>query len=197
MPKYQSVRGTKDILPADAIRFQHLESVARALFKRFGYQEIRTPTFEPVDLFQRSLGETTDVVQKEMYVFEDRGGRKLALRPEGTAGVVRAFIEHHLNQTSSFCKVFYRGPMFRAERPQAGRYREFWQIGAEYFGNAGPAADAELLTLVHTLFKNLGLQDVQLKVNSLGDAKCRPEYLKALTSYIKKVLPSLCEDCQQ
>src|SRR5450432_3919137 len=103
MPKYQAIRGTKDILPADAERFQRLESIARDVFKRFGYQEIRTPTFESVDLFQRSLGETTDVVQKEMYVFEDRGGRKLALRPEGTAGVVRAFIEHHLSQSASFC----------------------------------------------------------------------------------------------
>src|SRR6266850_2340609 len=175
MPKFQSVRGTKDILPADAERFQHLETIARALFKRFGYQEIRTPTFETVDLFQRSLGETTDVVQKEMYVFEDRGGRKLALRPEGTAGVVRAFIEHHLSQTSQFCKLFYIGPMFRAERPQAGRYREFWQIGGEYFGNASPVADGELLLLVQTLFRQLGLKDFRLKINSLGDAKCRPK----------------------
>src|SRR5882762_11757464 len=159
MPKFQSVRGTKDILPAEDERFQHLESVSRSLFKRFGYQEIRTPTFESAELFQRSLGETTDVVQKEMYVFEDRGGRKLALRPEGTAGVVRAFIEHHLSQTSPFCKLFYIGPMFRAERPQAGRFREFWQIGAEYFGNAAPAADAELLLLVQTFFIQLGLKE--------------------------------------
>jgi histidyl-tRNA synthetase len=196
MPKYQSVRGTKDILPADAERFQHLESVSRALFKRFGYQEIRTPTFESVDLFQRSLGETTDVVRKEMYVFEDRGGRKLALRPEGTAGVVRAFIEHHLSQNAPFCKLFYIGPMFRAERPQAGRYREFWQIGAEYFGNASPTADAELLLLVQTLFRELGLTDARLKINSLGDAKCRPKYLEALTAYIKGV-KHLCDDCQE
>ena len=180
MPKYQAPRGTKDILPADAAQFQNLESQARALFTRFGYQEIRTPTFETVDLFQRSLGETTDVVQKEMYVFEDRGGRKLALRPEGTAGVVRAFIEHHLSQTHPFCKLFYIGPMFRAERPQAGRYREFWQIGAEYFGNASPAADAELLLLVQSLFHQLGLKDAHLKINSLGDQKCRPQYLEAL-----------------
>src|SRR4029077_128403 len=197
MPKFQSVRGTKDILPGDAARFQHLESVARALFKRFGYQEIRTPTFETVDLFQRSLGETTDVVQKEMYVFEDRGGRKLALRPEGTAGVVRAFIEHHLSQTNPFCKLFYIGPMFRAERPQAGRYREFWQIGAEYFGNAAPAADAELLILVSTLFNRLKLPDVRLKVNSLGDAVCRPAYLTALKTYLEGKKSQLCEDCQR
>src|SRR5471032_3079049 len=159
MPKFQAIRGTKDILPADAAAFQHLEALARALFDRFGYQEIRTPTFETVDLFQRSLGETTDVVQKEMYVFEDRGGRKLALRPEGTAGVVRAFIEHHLSQTHPFCKLFYMEPMFRAERPQAGRYREFWQIGAEYFGNPSPYADAELLLMLTHLFTILGLPE--------------------------------------
>src|ERR1700689_3366687 len=185
MPKYQAIRGTKDILPADTAKFQRLEAQARALFARYGYQEIRTPTFETVDLFQRSLGETTDVVQKEMYVFEDRGGRKLALRPEGTAGVVRAFIEHHLSQTAPFCKLFYIGPMFRAERPQAGRYREFWQIGGEYFGNAAPTADAELLLLVQSLFRQLGLKDAHLKINSLGDDKCRPQYLDALTAYIK------------
>jgi len=197
MPKYQAVRGTKDILPPEAARFQALERTARRLFERFGFEEIRTPTFETVDLFQRSLGETTDVVQKEMYVFEDRGGRKLALRPEGTAGVVRAFIEHHLSQTAPFCKLFYIGPMFRAERPQAGRYREFWQIGGEYFGNAAPAADAELLLLVQTLFRQLGLKEARLKINSLGDAKCRPQYLAALTAHIQGILPTLCEDCQR
>jgi len=197
MPKYQAVRGTKDILPAESAQFQHLEAEARALFRRFGYEEIRTPTFESIELFQRSLGETTDVVQKEMYAFEDRGGRKLALRPEGTAGVVRAFIEHHLSQTHPFCKLFYIGPMFRAERPQAGRYREFWQIGAEYFGNASPAADAELLLLVQTLFHALGVLDAHLKINSLGDQNCRPKYLEALTAHIKGLLPSLCEDCQR
>ncbi len=197
MAKYQAIRGTKDILPADAERFQSLEICARDVFKRYGFQEIRTPTFESVELFTRTLGETTDVIQKEMYVFEDRGGRKLALRPEGTAGVVRAFIEHHLSQNAPFCKLFYIGPMFRAERPQAGRYREFWQIGAEYFGNASPVADAELLLLVQTLFRKLGLKDANLKINSLGDSSCRPQYLVALTSYIKKLLPGLCEDCQR
>jgi len=197
MPKYQAIRGTKDILPPDSAQFQHLEAQARALFARFGYEEIRTPTFEAVDLFQRSLGETTDVVQKEMYVFEDRGGRKLALRPEGTAGVVRAFIEHHLSQTTPFCKLFYMGPMFRAERPQAGRYREFWQIGAEYFGNASPAADAELLVLLEAFFVSLGIPDSRLKLNSLGDQECRPKYLSALKTYIQSRMSRLCEDCQR
>ena len=197
MSKYQAIRGTKDILPAESAQFQRLESTARALFARYGYAEIRTPTFEAVDLFQRSLGETTDVVQKEMYVFEDRGGRKLALRPEGTAGVVRAFIEHHLSQSHPFCKLFYVGPMFRAERPQAGRYREFWQIGAEYFGNAGPAADAELLALVEALFLALNIQDVRLRINSIGDEECRPKYLTALRTYLMKRSSELCEDCQR
>lgn len=195
--KFQAIRGTKDILPVDAARFEALETMARSVFHRFGFHEIRTPTFESLELFQRTLGETTDVVQKEMYAFEDRGGRKLALRPEGTAGVVRAFIEHHLSQSAPFCKLFYIGPMFRAERPQAGRYREFWQAGAESFGNASPTADAELLLMVQTLFESLGLKDVSLKVNSLGDAKCRPTYLEALRSYLSAKKDQLCEDCQR
>jgi histidyl-tRNA synthetase len=197
MSKYQAVRGTKDILPADAVQFQRLEAAARGHFTRYGYAEIRTPTFESVDLFQRSLGETTDVVQKEMYVFEDRGGRKLALRPEGTAGVVRAFIEHHLSQSHPFCKLFYVGPMFRAERPQAGRYREFWQIGAEYFGNAGPAADAEMLIMVQSLFERLGVSSAELVINSLGDAECRPKYMQRLLDFLQARRPRLCEDCQR
>jgi histidyl-tRNA synthetase len=197
MTKYQAIRGTKDILPADSAQFQNLEGAARSLFAHYGYAEIRTPTFEAVDLFQRSLGETTDVVQKEMYVFEDRGGRKLALRPEGTAGVVRAFIEHHLSQSHPYCKLFYIGPMFRAERPQAGRYREFWQIGAEYFGNAGPSADAELLALVEALFLAFNIHDVRLRINSLGDQECRPKYLAALRDCLMKRSAELCEDCQR
>jgi len=204
--KFQAIRGTKDILPSAAKAaqsgppselFHSLEESVRSVFHRFGFGEIRTPTFESLELFQRTLGETTDVVQKEMYAFEDRGGRKLALRPEGTAGVVRAFIEHHLSQTAPFCKLFYIGPMFRAERPQAGRYREFWQAGAEYFGNASPTADAELLLMVQTLFQTLGLKDVTLKVNSLGDSKCRPVYLEALKSYLASKKAALCEDCQR
>lgn len=197
MVQYQAVRGTKDILPAEAALFQSLEAAARDIFARFGFSEIRTPTFETVELFQRSLGDTTDVVQKEMYAFQDRGGRRLALRPEGTAGVARAFIEHHLSQTTPFCKLFYMGPMFRAERPQAGRYREFWQIGAESFGNPAPTADAELLLLVQTLFKRLELPDLRLKVNSLGDAACRPAYLKALLAYLHDKSAEWCEDCRR
>jgi histidyl-tRNA synthetase len=197
MAKYQAVRGTHDILPDESAQFQKLEATARALFKQFGFQEIRTPTFESFDLFHRSLGETTDIVEKEMYVFEDRGGRRLALRPEGTAGVVRAFIEHHLSQTSPLCKLFYVGSMFRAERPQAGRYREFWQIGAEYFGNPYPEADAELLWMIQSLYTSLGLADVQLKLNSLGDEKCRPIYKQALRDYLEAEKSKLCEDCQR
>ncbi len=206
--KFQSIRGTKDMLPAfalgaaaggpsDAEAAQRLESGAREVFRRFGFHEIRTPTFEALELFQRSLGETTDVVQKEMYAFEDRGGRKLALRPEGTAGVVRAFIEHHLSQTAPFCKLFYIGAMFRAERPQAGRYREFWQVGAEAFGNAAPAADAEMLLMLQSLFEALGLQNIVLKINSLGDSACRPQYLEALKIYLQSKASSLCDDCQR
>lgn len=195
MPKYQAPKGTKDILSADAASFQELEAAARKFFSRFGFEEIRTPTFESLELFQRAMGETTDVVSKEMYVFEDRGGRKLALRPEGTAGVVRAFIEHHLSQTHPFCKLFYIGPMFRAERPQAGRYREFWQIGAEYFGNAAPAADAELLVMVSRFYESLGIQDRTLKINSLGCSNCRPGYTKALIDFLNSQRATLDEDC--
>jgi histidyl-tRNA synthetase len=197
MAKYQAVRGTKDILPADAAFFQMLENTARAVFARFGFSEIRTPTFESLDLFQRSIGETTDVVQKEMYVFEDRGGRKLALRPEGTAGVVRAFIEHHLSQSTPFCKLFYIGPMFRAERPQAGRFREFWQIGGEYFGNPSPYADAELLLMLTHLFTTLGLPEFRLQLNNLGDKESRAAYRAALLAYLQGRLSTLCEDCRQ
>lgn len=195
--KFQAVRGTKDILPADASQFQYLEAVALSLFSRFGFEEIRTPTFESLELFQRAMGSTTDVVQKEMYVFEDRGERKLALRPEGTAGVVRAFIEHHLSQTHPFCKLFYIGPMFRAERPQAGRYREFWQIGAEYFGNAAPTADAEVLVMLRTLYQVLGIKDAKLKINSLGCSTCRPTYTKALIDFLNSQRSELDEDCQK
>lgn len=197
MSKYQAVRGTKDVMGADAVFFQKVEAAARALFAQFGFEEIRTPTFESLELFQRAMGETTDVVQKEMYVFEDRGGRKLALRPEGTAGVVRAFIEHHLSQTHPFCKLFYIGPMFRAERPQAGRYREFWQIGAESFGNAAPSADAELLVMINAFYKELGISDATLKINSLGCPKCRPLYTKALIDFLNSQRATLDEDCQK
>lgn len=192
--KIQAIRGTKDILPVDAAQFQKLEAVTRDVMARFGFSEIRTPTFEALELFQRSMGETTDVVQKEMYVLEDRGGRKLALRPEGTAGVVRAFIEHHLSQTMPFSKLFYIAPMFRAERPQAGRYREFWQAGAEYFGNASPFADAEILLLVTALFKALGVQDASLNLNHLGDAASRAAYRAALLAYLEKRAGDLSEE---
>jgi histidyl-tRNA synthetase len=193
--KIQAIRGTKDILPADAPFFRELETAARGVFSQFGFQEIRTPTFEAVELFQRAMGDTTDVVQKEMYVFEDRGGRKISLRPEGTAGVVRAFVEHHLDQTAPFCKLFYIGPMFRAERPQAGRFREFWQIGAESFGTAAPTADAELLLMIQGLFDRLRLKDVTLKLNSLGCSDCRPTYTQALVAYVETHKATLCEDC--
>jgi histidyl-tRNA synthetase len=195
--KFQAIRGTHDILPPDANLFELLEARSRLLFRQFGYQEIRIPTFEALELFHRTLGETTDVVEKQMYAFQDRGGRKLALRPEGTAGVVRAFVEHHLDQSAPFCKLFYIGPMFRAERPQAGRYREFWQVGAEYFGNASPTADAELLLLVEALFRSLGVEGAQLKINSLGDETCRPVYRRALLGFLEAEKPKLCEDCQR
>lgn len=195
--KHTAVRGTKDVLPPESARTAALEKAAREIFSLYGYSEIRTPTFEQVELFSRSIGDTSDIVEKEMYVFEDRGGRKLALRPEGTAGVVRAYVEHNLNQKSAFAKLFYMGSMFRAERPQAGRYREFSQIGAEYFGNASALAEAETIRMVLRLFDHLKIENVAVPWNNLGCSNCRPAYRKALLEFLSKSKDSLCEDCQR
>ncbi len=195
--RYAAPRGTRDIKDGEARAFQQLEAAARDVFRRYGYEEIRTPVFETAELFQRAVGEATDIVEKEMYVFEDRGGRKLALRPEGTAGVVRAYLEHAWDKTGGIKKLFYSGPMFRADRPQAGRYREFWQIGAEYFGNPSAQADADLLWLVKDLLNAYGLKDVQFQLNSIGCPKCRPAYREKLVKFLHARKESLCEDCQR
>jgi histidyl-tRNA synthetase len=177
-------RGTRDIKDREALAFGELEAAALEAFRRYGYDEIRTPVFEPRELFRRAVGETTDIVEKEMFDFADRGGRELSLRPEGTAGVVRAYLEHSMDKTGGIKKMFYRGPMFRAERPQAGRYREFWQIGAEFFGNPSPQADAETLLLIRDILSGFGLKDVAFHLNSLGCPVCRPAYRKALSDYL-------------
>ncbi len=195
--RYAAPRGTRDIKDGEVLAFQQLEAAAREVFRRYGYEEIRTPVFETAELFQRAVGEATDIVEKEMYVFEDRGGRKLALRPEGTAGVVRAYLEHAWDKTGGIKKLFYSGPMFRADRPQAGRYREFWQIGAEYFGNPSAQADADLLWLVKDLLAAYGLKDVQFQLNSIGCAKCRPAYREKLVKFLQARKESLCEDCRR
>ncbi|HRY28739.1 MAG TPA: histidine--tRNA ligase [Elusimicrobiota bacterium] len=200
--RYAAPRGTRDIKENEARRFYRLETVARDIFSRYNYEEIRTPVFETTDLFKRAVGETTDIVEKEIFEFEDRGGRKLALRPEGTAGIVRAYLEHSWDKTGGIRKLFYVGPMFRAERPQAGRYREFWQIGAEYFGNPSAAADAEMLLLVRDFFQaafknHPGAEKIVFTLNSIGCAKCRPDYRKALVNFLAGKKDKLCEDCQR
>ena len=193
----QAIKGVKDILPADITAWHHMESVARKLFEDYGFSEIRVPVFEYTELFARSIGASTDIVEKEMYTFEDRDGRKITLRPEGTAGVVRAFVEHKLYADSQLSKLYYLGPMFRHERPQKGRYRQFYQIGVEALGLDHPHVDIEILVMLHTLFSRLGIQGLTLQVNSLGDSACRGGYRDALKQYLKSKLPTLCGDCQR
>ena len=193
----QAIKGIKDILPADMAVWHHLEKTARKLFEDYGFSEIRVPIMEYTELFARSIGASTDIVEKEMYTFEDRDGKKITLRPEGTAGVVRAFVEHKLYADNQLAKLYYLGPMFRHERPQKGRYRQFYQIGVEALGLDHPHVDIEILVMVHTLFSRLGIKDLSLQINSLGDNACRGTYRDALKQYLKAKLPTLCADCQR
>jgi len=193
----QAIKGVKDILPQDMPVWQHVEATVRKLFEDYGFAEIRVPIFEYTELFARSIGTSTDIVEKEMYTFEDRDGRKITLRPEGTAGVVRAFIEHKMYAESPLTKLYYMGPMFRHERPQKGRYRQFYQIGAESIGLDHAHVDIEILAMLHTLFERLGITGLTLQVNSLGDSACRDGYRDALKLYLKEKLPTLCGDCQR
>ena len=193
--KLQSIRGVKDILPEEIWKWQWVESVAHKIFSRYGFNEIRIPIFEDTRLFSRSIGETTDIVEKEMYTFEDRGGDSLTLRPEGTASVVRAYIEHKMYAPPSVCKMFYIGPMFGYERPQAGRLRQFYQIGVEAMGSPSPAVDVEVMTMLLEFFNELGLKDSRLQINSLGNQNCRPQYRELLKGEIKGQLDRLCKNC--
>lgn len=195
--RYAAPRGTRDIKEREARAFRELEAAAQEVFRLHGYEEVRTPVYENAELFQRAVGEATDIVEKEMFTFEDRGGRKLALRPEGTAGVVRAYLEHNWDKTGALKKLFYVGPMFRAERPQAGRYREFWQVGAEFFGNPSPQADADVLLLVRGILSAYGLTEMKFLLNSIGCAECRPAYRDALVKYLSGKADGLCEDCRR
>ena len=167
-------RGTKDILPDKVGNWLYLENLIRKLCGQYGYREIRTPIFEHTELFQRGIGETTDVVEKEMYTFTDRGNRSITLRPENTAAAVRSYLENKLYADTNLCKLFYIGSMFRYDRPQAGRYREFHQFGVEALGEANPAVDAEIISLAVQFLKDLGLKDIKLLLNSVGCPKCRP-----------------------
>ncbi|MCL2888372.1 MAG: histidine--tRNA ligase [Elusimicrobia bacterium] len=191
------VRGFRDILAPQSDYFTEIESAARRVFKLAGADEIRIPTVELKELFVKSTGDTTDIVQKEMYSFEDAGGRTLALRPEGTPGVVRAYIENNFAANSPVQKLFYIGNMFRAERPQAGRYREFEQIGLEYIGSAAPAADAETILILKDIVTAFGIKNYSVKINSLGCPECRPAYKQELVKYLKKDFDALCDKCKE
>lgn len=193
----QRPRGTRDLLPPESRLWQAVEAVARDVFGAFGAQEIRTPIFEPTELFVRGVGETTDIVHKEMYTFEDRKGRSLTLRPEGTAGVARAWIENRLHDRPHPLRLYYLGPMFRYERMQAGRYRQFSQIGLEILGADSPLADAELLLVLHELFSRLGFDDLQVHLNNLGDPEDRPRYQQVVRESLQEQCGALCSDCQR
>lgn len=193
--KYKSIRGTRDILPEEAKKRQYLEKVAREIFQKYGYEEIRTPIFEVTELFQRSIGDDTDIVTKEMYTFLDKKGRSLTLRPEGTAGIIRAVIENNLYRQKRITRLYYLGPMYRYERPQKGRQREFYQIGAELIGPDNPASDIEIITLTLELFHVLGLKNLTLYLNSVGCPRCRPRYRESLKDYFKDKIKMMCTDC--
>ena len=193
----QAIKGVKDILPSDMPAWEHLEAVAGGLFEDYGFQEIRVPIFEFTELFARSIGASTDIVEKEMYTFEDRDGKKITLRPEGTAGVVRAFIEHKLYADRQLTKLSYRGPMFRHERPQKGRFRQFYQIGIEAIGSDHPHVDIEVIAMLHELYTRLKISGLVLQINSLGDKECRDTYRAALKGYLGTKLSTLCTDCQR
>jgi len=190
-------RGMQDILPGDVGRWHAVEARVRDLARRYGYQEIRTPVVEHTEVFQRGVGAGTDIVDKEMYTFLDRGERSLTLRAEGTAPVIRAFLEHNLGAAGLPVKVYYLCPIFRYDRPQAGRYRQHTQFGAEVIGSPEPAADAEVLTLAVRFLQSFGLERVEVHLNSVGDATCRPRYLQALREYFAPHLDEMCEDCRR
>ena len=193
----KAVKGTRDILPPSSEVWNHVETVAREIFRRYNYQEIRTPILEETALFARGVGEETDIVTKEMYTFEDRDGSSLTMRPEATASVMRAYIEHRLDQKPGLQKLYYIGPMFRRERPQKGRYRQFFQIGAEAIGSESPAVDAEVIEMVVDVLKSAGLSGFKLLINSVGDANCRPQYVALLKESLRDVSARLCTDCQR
>ena len=188
-------RGTQDVLPKESYKWHVIEDVMRRISHAYGFREIRTPVFEHTELFQRSVGETTDVVQKEMYTFEDKGGRSITLRPEGTAGAVRAMLEHGLYNEGLPIKSYYFTSCYRYEKPQAGRLREFHQFGVETFGAPGPAADAEIISLAKSIFDCLGVQNLSLEINSIGCPDCRAKYHSALKSYFERYRDQLCGTC--
>ena len=194
--KFQKIRGTRDILPDEALRWQKAEAVIRSIMSTYGFAEIRTPIFEETELFARSIGQLTDIVSKEMYSFKDRGEKKLTLRPELTAPVVRAYIENNLGELLPLNKLYYIGQVFRQENPQAGRLRQFHQFGAEFLGSPEPAADAESISLAVEIYRQFGLTEFVVELNSVGDAQCREPYKAALREYLRPRLSKLCATCR-
>jgi histidyl-tRNA synthetase len=188
-------RGTKDVLPNESYKWQYLEKTFREVCNSFGYKEIRTPTFEHTELFERGVGETTDVVQKEMYTFLDKGDRSITLKPEGTASAARLYVENKLYADAQPIKTFYITPIFMYERPQKGRLREHHQFGVEVYGSENPSIDAEVISILDNLYKRLEIQGIELQINSIGCSKCRPNYDKALKEYLSERLDKLCETC--
>ncbi len=195
--KYNALKGVQDIFPPDIYIWQEVESAANDVFSAYGFQELRAPIIETTDIFTRSIGETTDIVEKEMYTFSDKAGRSITLRPEGTAPVVRCYVEKHLYNLPSPQKFFYSGPMFRYERPQKGRFRQFYQIGVEAFGVSEPKLDAEILSMLRLFLERLGLKGLNFELNSIGCEKCRPDYKKALLEFFSDKLNNLCPDCKR
>ena len=193
---YQAIRGTYDILPDEAVSWQKIEQTARDVFRRFCFQEIRTPVFEATELFTRSIGQTTDIVTKEMYTFLDKKARSITLRPEATVCVVRSMIEHAEMFQNLPQRLYYIGPMFRYEKPQSGRNRQFHQIGVEALGSYQPGMDAEVILLLSFLLSSFGLKGVRTEINSVGCPQCRPAYSKELKGYLAVLVKNLCEDCQ-
>ncbi len=190
-------KGTRDLSGAEVAAFVELENTARRVYDQFSFSELRTPIFEHAELFSRAMGDTSDVVEKEMFAFTDRGERNFALRPEGTAGVVRHFVENSLWVQSGLQRLFYVGPMFRAERPQAGRYRQFWQIGSEYFGSAEASADADTVLIGWRILSEFGIRGISVNVNSLGCGECRPKHRAALLDYLRARASELTEESQR
>lgn len=195
--KFSVPRGTYDILPDTSYRWQFVTQVFKDVAKEFNYKEIATPVFENSNIFERSVGETSDIVEKEMYKFEDKKGRTFALRPEGTASVMRSFIENGLNLKPNSSKLYYTGPMFRYDRPQKGRYRQFYQYGIEKIGNTNPFNDAEVIAFGYTFLNRLGLKNFQLQINSIGCGNCTKDFDNALIEYFKPNVDSLCNDCRK
>lgn len=193
----KAIRGTRDILPPSSAVWNHVEGVTREVFRAYNYQEIRTPIFEETALFARGVGQETDIVSKEMYTWDDRDGTSITLRPENTAPVIRSYIEHRLDQQPGLTKLYYIGPMFRRERPQKGRYRQFFQIGAECIGSESPVIDAEVIELVVELLERAGVEGAKLLINSVGCPQCRPRFIEELRQRLQSVKHQMCDDCQR